>query len=171
MGGSGSNFVNTVFDDAALTPITAGTAPFTGTFQPSGISRLCRPLVDFKSKSVDGRLDAQLVNSQTGATGTLDSWSLNITPVITVTPVSPSSGLATTFTIGFPQQQLSGTYTIQLGPGILDQFGQAPDVNQNAGLDVLRGQSQNGPTTTVQYTAADLPKAIPAPTGSTSPGR
>ena len=65
------------------------------------------------------------------------------------------------FTIGFPQQQLSGTYTIQLGTGILDQFGQAPDVNQNAGLDVLRDQSQNAPTTPIQYTAADLPKVIP----------
>ena len=60
-------------------------------------------------------------------------------------------------------QQLSGTYTIQLGPGILDAFGDALDTNQNAGLDVLRGQGQNGPTTTVTYTATDLPKAIPAP--------
>ena len=80
-------------------------------------------------------------------------------------------GRATTFTVGFPQQQLSGTYTIQLGTGILDQFGQAPDTNQNAGLDVLRGQSQNGPTTPVQYNAGDLPQPIPAPTSSTAPGQ
>ena len=39
------------------------------------------------------------------------------------------------------------------------------DTNQNAGLDVLRDQGQNGPTTTVLYTAADLPKQIPAPSG------
>ena len=51
------------------------------------------------------------------------------------------------------------------------QFGQAPDVNQNAGLDVLRDQSQNAPTTPVLYTAADLPKAIPVPTSSTQPGQ
>ena len=56
---------------------------------------------------------------------------------------------------------MSGTYTIQLGPNILDQFGEPLDTNQNAGLAVLRDQSQNSPTTTVQYTAADLPKAIP----------
>ena len=68
-------------------------------------------------------------------------------------------------------QQLSGTYTIQLGPNILDTFGQQLDTNQNAGLDVLRGQSQNGPTTTVHYTAADLPKADPAPTGTDGTGQ
>ena len=31
---TGKNFVNTVFDDSAETSITAGTAPFTGTFMP-----------------------------------------------------------------------------------------------------------------------------------------
>ena len=44
------------------------------------------------------------------------------------------------------------------------------DTNQNAGLAVLRDQGQNSPTTTVHYTASDLPKAIPAPTGTT-PGQ
>ena len=34
VGGSGANFVNTVFDDSAATSITQGTAPFTGTFRP-----------------------------------------------------------------------------------------------------------------------------------------
>src|SRR5262249_6108388 len=85
----------------------------------------------------------------------------------TVTPVNPANGLATTFTVGFPQQQLSGTYTFQLGTGILDAAGDRIDSNHNAGLDVLRGQSQNGPTTPVHYTAGDLPKTIPAPVGST----
>jgi hypothetical protein len=61
---------------------------------------------------------------------------------------------------------LSGTYTIQIGPNILDQFGDAVDTNQNAGLAVLRDQGQNSPTTTVQYSSTGLPQAIPAPTGS-----
>ena len=52
----------------------------------------------------------------------------------TVTPVSPVGGLATTFTIGFPLQQLSGTYTIQLGPTIQDTFG-----------DAARHQPERGP--------------------------
>ena len=33
-GGSGDNFTNTVFDDEAATSITAGAAPFTGSFRP-----------------------------------------------------------------------------------------------------------------------------------------
>ncbi len=35
-GGSGDNYTNTVFDQQATTLITAGTAPFTGTFIPEG---------------------------------------------------------------------------------------------------------------------------------------
>ena len=34
VGGAGLDFINTVFDDSAQTSITAGTAPFTGTFMP-----------------------------------------------------------------------------------------------------------------------------------------
>ena len=34
VGGMGVNFTNTVLDDEATTPITAGTAPFTGTYPP-----------------------------------------------------------------------------------------------------------------------------------------
>src|SRR5262249_28540649 len=102
------------------------------------------------NQHVPGVWTLQLTNTKTGTTGTLVNWSLSITPVITVTPVSPANGLATTFTVGFPLQQLSGTYTIQLGTGILDQFNQAPDTNQHAGLDVPGGQGQNLPTTAVK---------------------
>ncbi len=35
-GGSGDNYTDTVFDDDGATPITGGSAPFTGTFQPEG---------------------------------------------------------------------------------------------------------------------------------------
>ncbi len=37
VGGSGQNFINTVLDDEATTLITAGSAPFTGTFRPEGL--------------------------------------------------------------------------------------------------------------------------------------
>ncbi len=108
----------------------------------------------------------QIINSATGASGTLDNWSLQITPVITVRPVAPMNGGATTFTIGFPMQELSGTYTIQLSPSIVSTAGDALDTNQNAGLALLRGQTANSPTTTVHYTASDTPKAIPVETGT-----
>ena len=181
----GQNFVNTTIEDAAEASITTGAAPFTGTFKPSGstpLSSLNGLTVDMKnpldpSLWVPGVWTLKLVNSQSGATGILENWSLNITPAITVTPVNPVAGLATTFTIGFPQQDLSGTYTLQVGPNPVtntwptDQFGDAVDSSLNAGLDVLRGGSSTSPVTTVQYTAGDLPKTIPAPLGSTTPGQ
>ena len=38
-GSSGDNFTNTVFDDEAATAISAGAAPFTGSFRPESRSR------------------------------------------------------------------------------------------------------------------------------------
>ncbi len=182
-GTSGANFINTTFDDAAETSINAGTAPFTGLYRPAGmLSTLNGHLVDIKNavgQWVPGVWKLQITNSATGTTGTLEDWSLNITPTITVKPVAPANGLATTFTVGFPQQQLSGTYTVEIGANVasttpfpLDQAGDAIDSNFNAGLDVLRGGSVNSPVTTVGYVAADLPKPIPAPVahGHDGPG-
>ncbi|HEX3446680.1 MAG TPA: hypothetical protein VHS97_00395, partial [Isosphaeraceae bacterium] len=109
VGATGANFINTIFDDSAASSITTGTAPFTGTFQPTGkLSTLNGLTVDMQNSAlqwVPGVWTLQLSNASTGATGMLANWSLNITPVITVTPVSPVSGAATTFTIGFPLQQ------------------------------------------------------------------
>ena len=100
----------------------------------------------------------------------LDNWSLNITPVITVTPVNLwQRSRDQRSQIGFPLQQLSGTYTIQFGTHRIrgHQFGDAIDTNQNAGLAALQDVDQNDPTTTVHYTATDLPKPISAPVSGT----
>ena len=101
--------------------------------------------------------------------GTLGNWSLNITPGHGHARQSRQRD-ATTFTIGFPQQQLSGTYTVQLGPSILDTFGQQLDTNQNAGLDVLRGQSQNGPDDHGQLQRDRPAKRSRQPRGQSWPG-
>src|SRR6185436_4797159 len=50
-----------------------------------------------------------------------------------------------TFHIGFAEQHLSGTYTIQLSSSITDKNGTALDMNFNAGLDALRGISTQPP--------------------------
>ena len=98
VGGSGSNFINTVFDDSAENSITTGTAPFTGTYQPDryaldpGRPDGRHPEPAGSSLWVPGVWTLQLTNTATGATGMLDNWSLNITPLITVTPVSPVDG-------------------------------------------------------------------------------
>ena len=94
----------------------------------------------------------------TGPTG-------SISGPFTVVPVNEnvSTKTATEFTIGFPVQELSGTYTFQLSPTIEDAFGDQLDTNQNAGLAVLRDTGQNSPTQTVSYSATGLPSTIPAP--------
>ena len=150
VGGTGQNFTNTILDDAALYSITQGTAPFTGPFKPMG------SLAASNTKNVSGQWTLHLVNSGTGGPATLLSWSISVTPVITITPVSPSDGFATQFTIGFPVQDLSGTYTVQLGPNILDAFGQQLDTSLNAGLAVLRGTEPNAPVAHEQVHRAIL---------------
>ena len=163
VGGSGQNFTSTVFDDAAETSITSGKAPFTGTFQPVA------KLSSLVGLNASGTWTLKVFNADQSTSGVLINWSLNITPKLTVTPLDPTTKKPTTassttlFQIGFPLQKLSGTYTIQLAPDIQDTFGDKLDTNQNAGLGVLRDSGQNNPTTTVLYTASDLPKAIPAP--------
>ena len=156
----GQGFPNTTFDDAAETPITQASAPFTGTYQPIGL------LSNLIGLDASGTWTLQISNSSRSTSGVLATWSLNITPQITVAPLNENmtTKTATQFQVGFPLQQLSGTYTIQLGTGLEDAFGDQLDTNQNAGVAVLRDTGQNSPTTTVQYIAADLPKAIPAPT-------
>ena len=126
-------------------------------------------LTSLQGLIADGTWHLKLTNTRPGVSRTLDSWSLNITPQVTVTPVastetsrSTASGdVATTFAIGFPQQQLSGTYTIQLGPDILDQFGDGQDATRARASNVLRDEGQNSPTTTIQYTALNLPDDDP----------
>ncbi len=69
-GGSGDNLTNTVFSDAAATPISAGTAPFTGTFIPE------QPLSAFNGKPAAGDWKLTVRDNASADTGTLQSWSL-----------------------------------------------------------------------------------------------
>jgi subtilisin-like proprotein convertase family protein len=86
-GGSGvnhANFINTVFDDNASTPIQTGVAPFTGSFNPQ------TPLSALKGKSSLGIWTLVIKNDNTGTvTGihALNSWSLTLDEAI------PGTGL------------------------------------------------------------------------------
>ena len=72
-GGTGANFVNTTFDDAASTPIASGTAPFTGSFKPYfDLGRL-------NGVSPNGTWKLRLDDSTAGNQGTIVSWSMQIT--------------------------------------------------------------------------------------------
>ncbi len=74
VGGPGQNFSGTYFDDRGTTSITAGTAPFTGTFQPYV------PLSYFNGKNVHGYWKLWVEDLTGTYQNTLNSWSLSFTP-------------------------------------------------------------------------------------------
>ena len=71
----------------------------------------------------------------------------------------PNPAFPRTFQIGFPKQQLNGTYTISLASTIKSKAGDAVDVNLNAGVDVLKGVSTTAPTA-ISISANDPPIII-----------
>ncbi|MFO0974191.1 MAG: choice-of-anchor tandem repeat NxxGxxAF-containing protein [Phycisphaerae bacterium] len=72
-GSSGDNFVNTIFDDEAAVPISAGTAPFTGSFKPE------QALSAFDGMSAGGAWTMKVVDAAAQDTGVLNNWTLTIT--------------------------------------------------------------------------------------------
>jgi len=71
-GGQSDNYTNTVFDDAAGTAITAGTAPFTGSFSPEG------SLASLNGENLLGDWTLTIVDGAAGDGGSLNSWSIDI---------------------------------------------------------------------------------------------
>ena len=70
-GSSGDNFTNTVFSDDAATPITAGAAPFTGSFRP------VQPLSAFDGEAATGVWKLTVRDVALTDTGTLSNWSVS----------------------------------------------------------------------------------------------
>jgi subtilisin-like proprotein convertase family protein len=84
----GQNFFQTVFDDTAVTPIQAGNAPFTGSFNPQ------QPLEVLAGTSTLGTWTLQITNISTTKTAFLNAtqggqsgWGLTFTSVV------PGTGL------------------------------------------------------------------------------
>jgi subtilisin-like proprotein convertase family protein len=71
VGASGSNFTNTTLDDEAAIAISAGSAPFSGTFRP------LTPLSLFDGQNPNGAWTLQFTNLS-ATSGTLNSWSLTL---------------------------------------------------------------------------------------------
>ncbi len=71
-GGSGDNYTGTVFDDNAATPISGGTAPFTGTFRPE------TPLSTFLNRSAAGTWTLRVADVLGEDIGTLNSWGIDV---------------------------------------------------------------------------------------------
>jgi len=70
VGGSSDDFTATVLDDEAADLITDGTAPFTGSWQPTGT------LSDFDGEDPYGYWQLEIYDAYYGDTGTLNDWYL-----------------------------------------------------------------------------------------------
>jgi subtilisin-like proprotein convertase family protein len=72
-GGNGFDYINTIFDDAAGTSITSGTAPFTNTYQPEG------NLSDFNGLNSLGLWTLSVTDdTSNGQGGTFIEWELDV---------------------------------------------------------------------------------------------
>ncbi|MFM7129128.1 MAG: proprotein convertase P-domain-containing protein, partial [bacterium] len=79
-----------------------------------------------------------------GPAGLLDPSKFTITPNPSNT--DPDPAFPRTYRIDFPNQRVSGQYSVVLGANIAASTGELMDANKNAGLYVLRGASPSGPT-------------------------
>lgn len=112
---------NTVLSDGATQNITdAGVAaPYTGTFKPAtGIMATLPSNLKLGGTSWALRIDD--LSTTAGVRGYLRGWSLEATPQANSDPSLVPA--ARTFRVEFPTQQLSGTYTVTLGPGMQSQY-------------------------------------------------
>ncbi len=118
-GGSGANFTNTVFTDAAATLITAGTAPFTGSFKPiatAAATCTTTTITTFTAIGAgainpNGTWNLIAIDNANLDLGTINNWSITIpsstnapcygtgnsiavtvTPAPAITTFSPTSG-------------------------------------------------------------------------------
>jgi subtilisin-like proprotein convertase family protein len=84
--GSGANFTNTTFDDQATTSISAGSPPFTGSFEPIGALSAVNGIIP------NGLWTLRIANSSRHNSGTLVSWSLAITTTGESSSVTAADG-------------------------------------------------------------------------------
>ena len=71
-GATGNDYDDTFFSDSASTDITAGTAPFSGSYRPE------EELSVFKGEASNGSWKLNIVDDGPGDIGTFKSWELTI---------------------------------------------------------------------------------------------
>ena len=72
-GSSGDNFFGTTLNDSAANPISAGTAPFTGSFKPESV------LSAFNNMNANGAWVLRIWDAASSDVGVLKAWSIVIT--------------------------------------------------------------------------------------------
>ena len=89
VGSSGDNFTNTTLDDEASQSITAGTAPFTGSFRPQ------QPLSALDGINPNGTWQLRIQDVAAGSGGSLDSWSITLQTAPEPSTISAADGTYT----------------------------------------------------------------------------
>ncbi len=72
-GSSGDNYSTTLFDDEAATAISAGVAPFNGSYRPAS------PLNAFDTQTMSGNWTLRVADTVGSDSGSMTSWSVDIT--------------------------------------------------------------------------------------------
>lgn len=115
-GGSTDNYLNTVFTNTAVNPITSGTGPFTGTYLPEGNLTTLFSIPN-------GNWILLISDNAAGDVGTLTSWSVAVNytlPAGTITwhnaasgpaQIGTGSALETIGTSVLPNGNTPGTYS------------------------------------------------------------
>ncbi len=82
-GGSGDNYIGTVFDDQAALSIVSGSAPFTGFFRPEGYPP---GFGAWNGMDPDGDWVLMVADDFSGDDGTLHQWSIVLTLAVSAPP-------------------------------------------------------------------------------------
>ena len=103
---TGADVSQTSFDDGATTSITAGTAPFNGTFTPVG------DLGALEGIQAAGAWTLEVSDDSSDATGTLNGWSLEIDAqtATAVAGIAPDATVASEPVMDLRQEDLSAFY-------------------------------------------------------------
>ncbi len=170
-GGWADNLVNTLFDDQATTLISAGTAPFTGTFKPESL------LSTLNDKNAKGTWTLSISDTAGGDVGKLISWKLAIvsnTKLGSITNLASTSGGSITVTnpvasmkmfnpalanaiVNTPATTTAGNSTTTSSPGALpnNTTSTANSIAPIASTTTNSTSSSSSQGTTAQQTVAD----------------
>jgi gliding motility-associated-like protein len=146
-GATGDNYVNTIFSPTATTNITAGTAPFTGTFLPEQL------FSDLSACTLNGTwtLIVSDDNNTNSVVGNLLDWSITFNNPLTYTWAPPTGLSATTGSVITANPTSTTTYTVTGTDGsgcnetklITITVLPAPTVTSTNSLTICSGNSVN----------------------------
>jgi len=155
-GGSGDNLTNTVFNDEATTAISAGTAPFTGSFKPEEL------LSGLDGLNAAGTWKLEIADLARGEVGVLQSFALTFT---TGTP--PGGQSVQTF--AFREGDASADAELK-GDSAAPTFAVEPPAAAAPTVVVTAPVPVAMPTPTETAPAAPTPPAAPVPTVTVAVG-